>query len=431
MGNNYRKEWKQPVTIPVFRFSESGFTIKDLGGGMQTKSLHVVDKFGKEWSLRTVDKDVSGAMPPMFRNKLPQKASQDLISAAFPYSGVLAGELASAAGIRSARPQVCFVADDPGLKQFRPVFSNTVCTLEERDPGFDSTESTLVVFENILEDPLYKIQPKELLKARLFDMVIADWDRHADNWRWGRKDSAGFHFYYAVPRDRDWAFYKGGGLLPNLARMTNAMPHLVNFATAPKKLKNLNYKAWMLDKTFLNELTAADWQQSIKELQLALNDNAIEMAVQKLPASIYATVGSSFIEKLKSRRDNLQEEVMKYYGFLSEEVLINGSNKGESFSISSVGDSLVVTVVSTKEKRKLYQRSFSSSETYSIIINGYGGADKFEVDEKARSKIRITINGGEGADQYNIKGQVRTKIYDSSSAENIVLNKNSSKVYFN
>jgi len=430
MGNNYRKTWQQQVTVPVFHFSKSGFTIKELGGGMQTKSLRITDRAGKDWSLRTVDKDVSNALIPI-ESSLLRKASQDLISAAFPYAAPVVGELAYAAGVVAARPQTFYVADDPQLGNFRPIFSNTLCTLEERDPGFDSTHNSVTVLYDLTQNNSYKIQQHALLNARLLDVVIADWDRHADNWRWGMKDSAGFRYYYAIPRDRDWAFYQSKGWIPKLIQKTGGMRCFVNFDAKLKNVKDLSWKSWTFDRLFLNELTAADWEAAIRKLQEALTDDVIERAVQKLPSSVYAMSGADFINKLKSRRNSLKEEVMKYYRFLSEEVLVNGSNKNESFSISTVGDSLVVTVVNTNEKRMLYQRKFSSADTYSIIINGYGGADIFEVDEKAKSKIRITIRGGEGADKYNIKGDVRTKIYDSSSAENIVLNKNRSKFYFN
>lgn len=113
---------------------------------------------------------------------------------------------------------------------------------------------------------------------------------------------------------------------------------------------------------------------------------------------------------------------MKYYRFLSEEVEINGSDKAETFSIFSVNDSLVVTVYGA-EKQKLYQRSFSSSETYCITLNGYGGNDVFETDEKLRSRIRIIIHGGEGTDQYNLKGDARTKIHDTVADKNSIRNK--------
>src|SRR3954451_1497833 len=44
LGKNYRKVWATPVTLPLFQINKMGFTIKELGGGQQTKSLHLLDK---------------------------------------------------------------------------------------------------------------------------------------------------------------------------------------------------------------------------------------------------------------------------------------------------------------------------------------------------------------------------------------------------
>src|SRR5215203_518070 len=86
LGKNYRTAWETPVTLPVFRLAHKGFTIKELGGGQQTKSLRLLDKSGNEWALRTVDKDVEKAMPPKLQNTLAEKVTQDMISAAHPYA---------------------------------------------------------------------------------------------------------------------------------------------------------------------------------------------------------------------------------------------------------------------------------------------------------------------------------------------------------
>lgn len=435
MGSNYRKEWSQPVTVPVFRFSGSGFTIKELGGGMQTKSLQLTDSLGKVWLLRTVDKDVAGAMPPLLRNTLAQRVAQDFTSAAFPYGAQVAGELAHAAGLLTARPQVFFVAEDAALGEFQSIFVHTLCTLEERDPGFDSTENSFTVLKNITQDHQYKIQQKILLKGRVLDMLTADWDRHADNWRWGLKDSADLHYYYAIPRDRDWVFYQSKGLIPKLAGLTNAMRHLVNFAETPKNIKDLSWKAWLFDKTFLNEMNRMDWEEAIKDVQESLTDKAIETAVQKIPASIYELNGITFISTLKNRRNELKKEVMKYYRFLTEEVIINGSEQDERFFIHSNKDSLVITVykknsgaASTREN--IYQRTFLPEETYLITMNGLGGSDDFQVDEKTTSKIRLKMVGGAGSDSYDIKGDIRVKAYDEKSENNIIINEGGAKIHF-
>src|ERR1700739_2251792 len=60
-GENYRKEWAAKVKLPYFRLSQlhGGLTPERLGGGEQTHSIRLVDPTGKEWVLRTVEKDAT------------------------------------------------------------------------------------------------------------------------------------------------------------------------------------------------------------------------------------------------------------------------------------------------------------------------------------------------------------------------------------
>ncbi|HEY0354707.1 MAG TPA: metallophosphoesterase, partial [Flavisolibacter sp.] len=66
VGKNYRKEWTQPIRVEVLDLSKElgGLTPTKQGGGKQTKSLRVVDASGKEWALRSVEKDPTAAIPP-------------------------------------------------------------------------------------------------------------------------------------------------------------------------------------------------------------------------------------------------------------------------------------------------------------------------------------------------------------------------------
>src|SRR5947209_5264934 len=67
MGKNYRKEWETPVRLPVLNLTTLGLTVKELGGGKQTKSLRLADRDSVEWALRSVDKDVHLAVPKIIR----------------------------------------------------------------------------------------------------------------------------------------------------------------------------------------------------------------------------------------------------------------------------------------------------------------------------------------------------------------------------
>jgi hypothetical protein len=45
--------------------------------------------------------------------------------------------------------------------------------------------STQDVLKNLHKDEKYSVDEAEYIKARLFDMLIGDWNRNEDQWRWG------------------------------------------------------------------------------------------------------------------------------------------------------------------------------------------------------------------------------------------------------
>ncbi len=433
MGRNYRQEWQQQVRLPVLRLSATDLKIEELGGGMQTKSLKLEDSQGQEWALRSVDKDVSGALSKFSENTIAYKATQDHISASMPYGAPVVGALAKAMGVIAAQPVIYFVADDPGLEPYRSIFANTVCMLEKRDPKFGDTEPTDEVLADIMKKNGRLINQPLLLKARLLDMLVADWDRHSKNWRWGEKDSAGLRYFYAVPRDRDWAFYHSGGLVPKIIRLV-AMRHFINFGPTPKYIKSLSAKAHLFDAVFLNSMSSDDWRETIREVQVALTDSAIEAAVRKMPAAVFERRGPEFIRKLKSRRDGLENRVMPYYRFLSRQVQIEGSDEAEVFTLLPEEGGLRLQIHQLTGKGNkgmmIFNRRFRDSETYDLTLNGLGSADRFEIDERLTSSIHLKLNGGAGSDNYHLAGKIKVKVYDEKAGNDVLWKKSGATVRF-
>src|SRR5215204_3897541 len=314
VGKNYREEWSTPVKMPVFNLKKEngGFTIKELGGGQQTKSLRLLDKDGQEWVLRTTDKDVAGALAATLKNKfvssLVKNVIQDMISASHPYGSLTVPDLAKAAGVIVARPKLFFVPEDPAFGEYRPIFANTVCFLEDREPTPDQseTEDTEDVMEKVLEKNDHQLLQQMVLRARLLDMLIADWDRHEDQWKWGTQKKDGTTYYYPVPKDRDFAYFKSNGLIILFASMT-VLPHMRSFTNDGSDLKKLSNKTWEMDGQWLNQLNEQDWKDAIIQFQNKLTDSVIETAVSKIPPEIYAISGKKLQEKLKRRRNGLLE----------------------------------------------------------------------------------------------------------------------------
>ena len=425
MGSNYRKTWSTPVRFPVFYLSRSEFKIEKLGGGEQTKSLRLKDRNGKRWVLRTVDKNVEPAVPKKLRNTFVENIVQDMISASYPYSHILVGKLSDYADIIAPVPENYYVADDPALGNYRSIFANTICTLEEYEPTYDGsdTKETEEVLEKIREADDLVLQ-KKFLKIRLMDMLVGDWDRHMDQLRWGSVDSTNLTLHYAIPRDRDNAFFNSGGLLPFFAKIS-FMPHITGFKKNSSNIKMLSKKAWGLDRTFLNKLDARAWEEVIKDFQQIITDAVVEETINVLPPDIIALDGEELSAKIKSRRNGLLKNAMKYYRFLSSQVTISGSDEEDLFIVSGQNGKLLVTVYQLKKNQprlKVYERTLYRSETRLVYLNGLKGNDRFVLDETAKSNIKMEISGDEDKDIYEVKGRIKTNSIDKTDEDIMKLN---------
>jgi hypothetical protein len=397
VGKNYRHIWSLPVKMEVFHISkeQGGFTIKELGGGMQTKSLKINDKDSIEWSLRTIDKDVEKAVPKYLRKTPAQKVVQDMISSAHPYAPLSVAEMAKVLGLSAPQPKLFFVPDDPALGEFREVFANTICMLEKSEPTPDNSNAinTENLFEKLKEESDNVIDDTTLLKARLLDMLIADWDRHADQWKWGKKEVKGDDIYYPIPRDRDQAFFLSTGILVKIVRLFT-LKHFVGFTDNTNKVTKLNKKAWEFDRILLSRLEADDWKRVIASFHQTLNDEVIKNALMKLPPEVYAENGDVLYKKLVKRRDGLVKDGMKYFRFLSEHALINGTGDDEVCRITGDQNTVVVTITQKKNNKLRYQRTFHAAETERIDIDLAGGNDVIEGGTDVSRKIKINLKKG-------------------------------------
>ncbi len=429
LGENYRPEWNTPVSFKVFNINkeQGGLKIKSLGGGKQTKSLTLTDKNGKEWVLRTIDKDPEKAIPENFRGTIGQALVADLISASSPYSPLAVPALAKAAGVPAASPKFFFVPDDPSFGQYRPLFANTVCMLEDKAPTPDETDtkSTSKMISKLLEDNDHHVDQRAVLTARLLDMYIGDFDRHADQWRWGTTDTGKGKLYYPVPKDRDQAFFNSNGLLLKYLA-SNQMPFLQGFKKKIHNIKGLNFVARDFDRTFMNGLDRKQWKSYTDTFISKMTPDVIRKAASAYPPEIGKQDSAFTVEKLTARRKKFQKESMEYYNFLAEQVTVTGSNEDEYFHFTDNSGKLELSVYSKTKKSDTaglnYRRVFSAKETKELVVYGLNGNDKFEIDSNVASKIKLRIVGGKGNDTFNLRGNLRNTIYDLSTEKNVVVN---------
>ncbi len=429
LGDNYRKEWSEPVLFKEFniRKEQGGFKILSMGGGKQTKSLKLEDKNGKEWSLRTVDKDPEKVVPPNLRGTIAQRIVQDMISAGHPYAPLVVPSLANSVGILAAQPKFFFVPDDPAFGIYRKMFANTIVMLEDRDPTPDGsdTKSTASILNKMYDDNDHHVDQEAVLKARLLDMLIADWDRHADQWKWGSADTGKGKLYYPVPRDRDQAFFNSDGLLLGFLSRKH-IPFLQGFKKNVPDINWLNFAARDFDRRFMNSLDIKSWEATTDTFQRQITDEVIIDAVRKLPPEILKLDSAMLVSKLISRRNLLKEEALNYYNFISKGVTVTGSNKKEFFHITDDNGELKLSVYKKNDESDsatmMFRRTFHDDITKELVLYGLNGDDDFKIDDNVRSKIKVRIIGGKGEDSFDLSGNLLKKVYDLSTEKNVFVN---------
>ncbi|MCL3779072.1 hypothetical protein EMN47_01615 [Prolixibacteraceae bacterium JC049] len=431
MGNNYREVWKTPIKVPVFDIEKAygGLSIIKRGGGQQTHSIRMKDKNGKQYVLRSLEKYVAGALPKELKNTFAIDLAQDFISSSNPYGAIPAAQLAEAAGVYHTNPSIVYVPNDPTLEQYQEDLGGHLFLFEERPAGDRSDEkhfgnsTDLVNTDEVLKKTHKRhsaqANQKEVLRARLLDIIINDWDRHDDQWRWATHKKNGKTHYRPIPRDRDQAFYKADGILPWLVARKWILPKFQGIDTITHNVEGLSFNARYFDRTFLTSLDWNDWQQIITELQQALTDQKIDEAMLHFPKEIYPLCGKTTAQTIKARVRNLKPMAHQLYRSLSKAVEVVGTKKDDRITIEGNGNQLLVQIQNKKKSTTSFSRSFTPSETEEVHIYGLDGNDRVHFSGTPVKGIRIRVIGGENKDKVinDSNSKWQATIYDKKSTK--------------
>ncbi len=434
LGANYRDLWATPVDIPVFNIGKEhgGLVIKKSGGRTQTRSLRLEANDGRQYVLRSLDKYTDKILPVSLKNTLAADILQDEISTANPYGAFVAPYVADAVGVYHANPKMVYIPNDPRFGDYKDTFAGQVMIYEERptnesatEPFFGSGEkilSTLDVVEKLHKDNDNFVDQPFVLRSRLFDNVLGDWDRHDDQWRWVQIDQPHGKMYRPIPRDRDQVFFINEGIIPSIASRKWALPFTEGFREQVRWAPGFNHNGRFFDRSFLNDLEWSDWKTGIQQLQSVLTDDVIEEAFNHWPDSIQKQVGARTIEIMKKRRDNLVTSTRGHYLFISKEVEVVGTDKHELFQVDRLNDEDTRVSVWKRSKEgkldhQIYDRVFKTSETREVRLYGMGGEDVFNITGTVDKGIRIRVIGGPDKDKISDSSHVRglkhkTLVYD-------------------
>lgn len=432
LGTDYRDLWTTPINVPVLDLQRFAGGLRPVMrvGGQQSLGLALEGEDGRDYTFRGIDKDPSGVLPDDLQDTFIEGIVQDQISAAHPAGALVAEELSRAAGVPTVDSRIVVMGDDPALGEFRDAFAGRLGTIavfpqpvSETNPGFEGVTEIidhLELYERIRASPEDRVDAEALLRARLFDVLIGDWDRHRKQWRWAK--TPGDDAWRPIPEDRDQAFSRFDGVILGIAR--TVQPRLVAFEDDYPRILGLTWNGWEQDRVLLTGLEWPVWERIARDLQTRVTDAAIDRAVRRMPPEYYALEGDRLETALRSRRDGLLDAARDFYEFLAQTVDAHATRRSEVARIEwEAGGHLHVTIFEDAADARprgepVFERTFLPDETDEVRVFLYGGDDRVLVRGPAGG-IRLRVIGGDGEDVLDDSDSGSTQYYDASGATDL------------
>ncbi|WP_116790418.1 metallophosphoesterase [Flavobacterium psychrotrophum] len=442
-GNHYRKYYDMPIhtKMVVIDTLYGGLNVGREGGGHQSNSLRLIDKKGREYVMRAVKKSASRflqstAFPTKYigddyDGTFAESFLLDFYTSSHPFTPLIIDDLEEAVGIYHTNPELYYIPKQNGLKRHNELHGDALYIVEERPTdefskldsfgnpdGIDGTDD---VHAKLAKSKKNVIDERAYIRVRLFDLMVGDWDRHADQWRWSKFKTADSTYYRPIPRDRDQAFPKYGGALLSVLMQ---MPPLRYMKPYKGDIGNVKWQAkqgYTQDVAFITKSGENVWLEEAAYLKEHLTDAVIDESFAKLPPEVRDGDMETIKKNLKSRRDKLAKYALDYRKVLLKTVVLTGTDKKERFvitrgdkgatkveiySIKKDGDSLAFT--------QLYNRK----QTRELWIYGLDDDDIFEVKGKPEHPIKLRLIGGQNNDTYAVEDGRKVNIYDFKTKKN-------------
>lgn len=444
-GNHYRKYYGIPIKAKVATLDQlyGGVTPDRKGGGHQTNSLRVIDKNENEYVLRGLKKSATRFFQAaVFKDHYIEEELQDTYVESFlmdfyttanPFTPFIIDDLEKSINLYHTNPKLYYIPKHDALGKFNSSFGNQLYMVEERpsdsqtDKNFFGKPDDIIGSDDLLEklrkDEKYRVDEPTFIRARLFDMLIGDWDRHSDQWKWSEfKLNENDVVYKPIPKDRDQAFPKYGGSLLSVILTLPEFKKMQSYDDDIANIKHFNVSGYEMDLALLQENKWTDWETQVQYIQTNLTDENIDRAFAQLPAEILDETTKELKENLKSRRDKLLNFAKRYYKILEHKPMIVGTDKKEDFIIKKLNKN-EIEVVQIRDKKDgkeqfIMKRKFNAKLTKEVWIYGLDDDDTFKIEGDFPSKIKIRLIGGQNNDSYKIENGNNVIVYDYKTKDN-------------
>ncbi|WP_452218952.1 metallophosphoesterase [Lacinutrix undariae] len=421
-----------------------GLTPVRKGGGTQSNSLRLKDAEGKEYVMRGLRKNALNYIQFfMFKDQYVEgqfndTATQELVAHVFtgsyPYAPFVTATLSDAVNVLHTTPKLYYVPHQKTIEPYNDTFGDELYMIEAHT-GDDHGDKASFAYSNELigtDDMLLEIRSDEdviineaaYVRARLFDMLLGDWDRHYDQWRWAETKKDGKTVYQPVPRDRDQVFSNmADGLLFDIAtKLVPVARMLKGYDGDLKDVKWFNFEPYPLDVSLMGQMDKSVWDAQVKIITTQLTDEVIDAAFDEFPKELNQETITEIKTKLIERRSNLQKISDTYFKVVNKTTVVKGTDKDDWFDIERLPNGKTkVTAYRIKggeKKDKFHERTYSKKDTKELWIYAFDDDDEIHVFGEGNQLITLRLIGGQNNDIYTIENGKKVHVYDYKSKKN-------------
>ena len=393
-------------------------------GGFQTEGLAMKGANGAGYTFRKLEKHPERVLPKEWQDSALEAVAIDQTAAAHPAATVIVGHLAQEVGIHFYGSRLAVMPDDPALGKFRKTFANAIGTFDEYPmvgyQGVTQIISSGDMWKKWREGE--RTNSRAFLKARLFDLVVGNWDRHQGQWRWARIE--GQPLWQPFPEDADQAFTRYGGWAISAAR--HVVPRFMSYSGEyPKKIEGLTTNNYDITRWMLADVEWPVFEEVAREVHAALTDAAIDEAMRLMPPPWYAIDGAQLTNDLRQRRDGIVEYARKFYLHLADRVDVRATDKADLAEVRHQPDGSLQLLLSPLDTggtagEPYYRRRFSPGETDEIRLYLLAGNDKLVSGGKREGGIHLRVMGATGNDTLDDSNGGGADIQDAEGRNTFV-----------
>ena len=460
-GAKYKDAYSRSVTAPVADLDTlfGGLVPVRQQNSKNYKALLLTDRNGNKYRMRTMAKNALNVQrrvqveedvnPSDNENEInPSIKGRDLefYTATHPYAEMAIPEMAKKIGIFHTTPKLFYVPKQKNLQDFNTDFGDGLYMISveptEKSEGEalfeypDDVETTEDLLIKMRKTGTVFIDEERYMKSRLFDMLIGDWDRDPNRWRWAKYSSQTHdEVFVPIPIDHDNSFSSFEGNFLDLTRSlfsSTKQSHV--YGEDLTDLQWFNEEGIILDRALIRNSGREQWKFLATVIRDNLTDEVIDRAFANVPSQVYDESMEDIKQKLRARRDNLVDIADRYYTHLAVQQTIVGTDYDDRFEITRLSNGQTnirsFTNINGQQSDTLINRTFSLKDTKEIWIYGLGGSDHFTVQGDSGDMIFVRLIGGLGKDVYALKNGRKVKVYDYERKEDSIVVRNGGNFRF-